>query len=326
MAMSQREKFLAIAVAGVVGVIGIQFVIGSIRSGLEIKQRKLDALNRKIEEHDRKLTDCALATKRLNDLKSKSLPKNSESANNQYSSWLIELGSKSNLRNLKVELAQAGGLRSDAYTAHAFSLTGEIRIDDFIKLMHRYYDRDYLQRIRTLKMEPMRDNPDMINLKMVTEVLALKSADLKQPPSLASSGRVPESVDEYIQSILSRNPFAPPNKAPKFSLASTIDVPRDSDWSLDLKAADPDARHKVKFTLLSETPEGLRFSEDSGKISWRPKTNGTYELMLKVADNGFPPKESEQKLTLKVVDPPPPPKVVETPKFDVASQSYVSAI
>ncbi|MCC6511630.1 MAG: cadherin repeat domain-containing protein [Pirellulaceae bacterium] len=327
MAMSKREQFLAIAVSGVVGLLSVQFVVNSVRSGLQAKQNQLKSLEDKIETHDRKMTDSALATKRLNELKSKSLPKNREAAKNQYSAWLSELATQSGVQKVSLEDQQAAGLKSDAFSAYRFVLSGEIRLDNLIKLLHGYYNRDYLQRIRDLKITQLRDNPEMVQIKLDTEAIALASADLKQEPSLAASGRVPQSLEEYQTSILSRNPFAPPNRAPKFNVASSVDVPRDSDWSLEVKAVDPDNRHTVKYTLVSEKPEGLNFDETSGKFSWKPKANGNFDVVVQAIDTGFPPQKSEHKLTLKVVDPPapPPPPTVE-PQFDVASQSYVSAV
>lgn len=326
MAMSSREKYLAIAVAGVIGLLGIQYVISSIRGGLDVKQQRLDTLTSKIEEYDRTLTDIAIATKRLNELKTKSLPNSEELAKNQYSAWLLDLAKQTGMQNVGLDRPQTSGMRSDAFTIYGFVLNGDMRIDDFLKLMHGYYDRDYLQRVRSLKVERHRDDPDVVKVKLDTEAIALKNAPAKQEPSLLSSGRLKKTVEQYQAEILARHPFAPPNRPPQISVAASHDVPRGREWTLELKAVDPDAKHKVKYHLLSEKPDDLNFNEESGKISWTPKADGSHELMVEAEDSGFPPKKSQQKLVLKVVDPPVPPPTVETPKFDVASQSFVSAI
>jgi hypothetical protein len=131
-------------------------------------------------------------------------------------------------------------------------------------------------------------------------------------------------LEQYASEILGRNPLAPPNQAPAFAVAPSHDVPRDRPWELELKAKDPDGRHRITYRLLSPKPEGLQLSEESGKLSWTPKANGKYEVVVEAVDNGFPPQQTEQKLVLNVTDPPAPP--VEGPAFDVASQSFVSAI
>ncbi len=101
MAMTKREQILAIAVSGVVGLLGVQFVYSSLRAGIVTKQNQLAALERKIEDHDKKLTDCTLSLKRMVDLKPKSLPKNFEAAKNQYQDWLSDLARSLALRMCK---------------------------------------------------------------------------------------------------------------------------------------------------------------------------------------------------------------------------------
>lgn len=325
MAMSKREKILAIAVGSVVGVVGLQFIYSSMRAGIVAKQNQLAALERKIEGHDKKLTDCTLALKRMVELKPKSLPKNNEAAKNQYSDWLRELAENSGVQKPQVEHQPSAGLKSDGYVTHRCLLSGEVRLDNLIKLLHGYYNRDYLHRIRGLKLTQLPTNPEVAKISLATEAIALATADLKQQPSLVASGRVGPTPDDYLKAILDRNPFTPPNRAPKFNLADSLDVPRGSDYSLDLKASDPENRHKIKYALLSDKPAGLRFDE-AGKISWKPAENGKFELLIEAIDDGLPAAKTQQKVVLKVVDPVAvePPKV--EPQFDVASQAYVSAL
>lgn len=66
--------------------------------------------------------------------------------------------------------------------------------------------------------------------------------------------------------------------------------------------------------------------DEAGKISWTPKENGKFELVVEAVDDGLPAAKTQQKVVLKVVDPvvAPAPKV--EPQFDVATQSYVSAV
>lgn len=324
MAMTKRERYLAIAVAGVVGVLGVQFMINGLRSRLDAKQSQLEDLTQKIEGHNRILTDCKLAGDRLNALKSKSLPKDPDEAANTYSTWFREMAETAGMQDISLEKPSLAPVRSDAFTAYRFTLKGEMRLDAAIKLLHAYYDRDYLHRIQLLKITPITKEPERAKLTIISEALALKVADPKQEASLASSGRLTKSVEQYQAEILGRNPYAPPNKAPQFSVAASHDVPREREWSLDLKATDPDGRHRITYQLLSDKPDGLSFSAESGKLSWTPKQNGQYEILVQAVDSGFPPKKTQQQLTLKVIDPPAPP--VETPTFDAASQSFVTAI
>lgn len=325
MAMTKREKFLAIAVASVVGLLGVQYVLSGIRGRLDAKQSQLEQLNEQIDAHNRTLAESRRSGERLNALKSKSLPRDFDEATNSYSSWLREMALKAGMDKMVLEKPALAPIRSDAFVAYRFTLKGDLRLDAAVQLLHAYYDRDYLHRLYSLKVTPNPREPERVSLTLTSEALALKAADPKQRPSLASSGRLTKTVEQYQAEILGRNPYAPPNKAPQFSVAASHDLPRDRDWSLDLKATDPDGRHRITFQLLSDKPDGLSFSSDSGRLSWTPKQNGEYQLLVEAVDSGFPPKKTQQKLTLKVTDPPAPPPP-ETPSFDAASQSFVTAI
>ncbi len=326
MAMTQREKILSIGVGTVVGLLAVQFIFSSIRGGFDRKQIILEDLNKKITDHTKVINNGILAHRKINELVSKSLPKDQDAALNQYQTWLVGTANECGMQSVQLGKTETDLIKSDAFTSYRFSLTGDIRINDQIKFLHKYYERDYLHRLRTFKFTQSANDPEFGRLQIVSQVLALKKASAKQEPSLASSGRLTKSVDEYQALILARNPFSPPNNAPNFTVSSSHDVPRDRDWNLELKATDPDGRHKVSYKLLSEKPSGLRFSEDSGSVSWTPTANGTYELLVEAVDNGFPPKTAQKKLTLRVIDPPTAPPPVETPKFDASSQSFVTAI
>ena len=112
-----------------------------------------------------------------------------------------------------------------------------------------------------------------------------------------------------------------------WATATRQEVKRGESWSLKLEGNDPEA-HYVRFELVSkELPPGLKFSDRSGEISWKPEANGDYEVLVRAIDDGLPAKSAEYKLALKVVDPPsPPPPKVEPPKFDPATLSRVTAL
>ena len=51
---------MAIAVAGVVGLLGVQYVYSSIQAGITYKENQLESIEKKIDDHNRKLTDAKL--------------------------------------------------------------------------------------------------------------------------------------------------------------------------------------------------------------------------------------------------------------------------
>jgi hypothetical protein len=140
------------------------------------------------------------------------------------------------------------------------------------------------------------------------------------------SSRLSKPAEEIKTSIVDHNPFAPPNKPPKLTIKGTHEVKRGEEWVLKLEGQDPE-QDPLRFELVStEVPEGLRLSDRSGELSWKPRENGSHEVIVRAIDGGLPAKSSEQKLAIKVVDPPPPEVKPIEKKFDPATQSRISGI
>jgi hypothetical protein len=78
------------------------------------------------------------------------------------------------------------------------------------------------------------------------------------------------------------------------------------------------------YETVGETPKGLLVDRNTGKLKWSSNELGEFEVSVKATDNGIPAKSSVQTLTIKVTEPPPP--VKEPIKFDVASQTMVTAL
>jgi hypothetical protein len=326
MAMSKRERVLVSLVGAVVAIFGLQFLINSFRGKLEAKQLLVDQTAAEVENLQLVKMRGDFASGRLQQLRSKSLPSAPDVAVAQYRNWLTNTAQACGVQDIVLDVSNTTAARNAAFTTHRFELKGNCRLDNLVKLLAAYYDRDYLHRVRSLKLSNYRENLDWVNISLTSEAISLVGAKADQPPSEKSSGRLAKTIEGYQASILGRNPFSPPNQPPRFNVASSIEVPRDREWSLELQATDPDPAHVVKYDVLSELPEGLRFSPN-GRLSWTPTANGSYELLVQATDSGFPAKSAQTKLTLRVTDPPkPPPPPAEPPKFDPATQTFVSAM
>ncbi len=334
MAMTQRERFLAMGVGVVVGLFGVQYVVNSIRTSLQEKQDLVDAARAESDNMNRIATSGTIAARKLDQLRLKSLPTNREALVLQYNSWLTQCALDAGIVDIKITTPTGAASSSSLkvakdppYKAYKFSLTGECNTEQWLDFMARYYDADYLHSIQNLKVSMPGTNWNKISLDSV--VLSLKGADAAQKPTGKSSGRLAMSADDYKQIILSRNPFSPPNNPP--SLAFTNDdeaafdkVARGSRFERILKPTDFE-NHDVKLEIVDGAPEGLRLSGKT--ISWTPSENGKYEFTIRATDSGLPSASREEKIVLTVVDPPkpqePPPA---PPKFDVATQAFVSAM
>lgn len=319
--MTQRERYLAIGVAVVVGLLIAQYAFKTVTSTL---QEKEDAVNTAMAESsrmDKIVTNGKLAARKLDELTKKSLPNDQETLVAQYRDWLTQLGHQVEMDEIHVGVPDRAARSTDAYSAYNFSLRGLCRTDRVLDLMGKFYDKDYLHSMRGFKMNLTRD-ANIIDVTLDSQVLALSSASPEQEPSNNPSGRLAISMDEYKDAILNRNPFSPPNGAPRITTDRRHQIYRGESWSLDVETSDPESHFVSVEVDYDDLPEGMRFRR--GSFNWRPQENGEYEVLVRAYDNGWPSQETERTLTFEVVDK--PAEAPKPPEFDAASQTFVSAI
>ena len=330
MAMTPRERILAIGVGATIGLLGLQYGISSITSSINAKQAQIDAAQASVDKLRDQITLGEKSQKKLRDIKAKSLPTSAQQLNARYSEWLTQLAQEVGLTDFKVRnhdiSKQAKTSKATPpFTTYKFTMQGQCRTDQLVRLLAKYYDKDLLHSITNLKVT-MTKQANLLNISLDSQAIALRGADAKQEFSKESSTRLAKSAEEYEKTIIGRNPFAPPNLPPKLATSTRQELKRGERWSLKLEGSDPE-NDDVKFELVSkDLPAGLNFSNRSGEISGSASENGSYEVIVRATDNGLPAKSSEHKLALKVVDPPAPPVEVEKPKFDPAEQSRVTAM
>lgn len=328
--MTPRERILAIGVGATIGLLGLQYGVSTQLSKIKAKQNQIDVAQAAVNKLKDQIDLGERLQRRVKAIKAKSLPTSEELLSGRYAEWLNSLaedvGMTGNKVTNPVPARQVKSTKKVApFTSYKFTMQGQCRIDQLLSLMAKYYDKDLLHSITSLKITRT-DQHDLVNVSFDSQVIALRVADAKQEFSTASSNRLEKPAEEYLASIIGHNPFNPPNLPPKLTTSARQELNRNEQWSLKLEGADPEL-HKVKFELVSkELPAGLKFSERSGEFSGTLSENGSYEVLVRATDNGLPARSSEHKLALKVVDPPVKPVEVEKPKFDPAEQSRVTAM
>lgn len=330
--MNPRERLLAIAVAALLVLFGLNVGLKSLVATLSEKEDRVDRAFAELESLSNTIRLGTKATDTLQLLTAKSLPRDPEAAESQYTSWLYELANESGMRQIKV-VAQGRPVKvapqgqplgtPEAYIAHEFVLSGVCKLDRVIDLLGNYYDRDYLHQISSLKLMPTRDS-NLIQVDLTSKAIALAKANPKQEASLESSGRLAMSLDEYKEVILDRNPLSPPNLPPVFVTRSTHEVTIGQPWQIDLQAEDPDG-NRVSFELLSD-PEELpeAFSMQGSQLRWQPKEKGEQRVSVRAVDDGWPRKSTDLTLVLKAVEPAAPPQ--KTQSLDPAEQAFLTGL
>jgi hypothetical protein len=322
MAMTQREKYLAIGVASVVGLVGMQYGYNSIRTSMDKKQRKINAARAEVDKLDQVISQGEVDSMKLQALSNLSLPSDPEKVLSEYKTWLTEIGEDAGISGLAVK--DGGRPReTKAYITYTFALTGQAKTDQVIELMAKFYDKNYLHTLDKVIVTPIARKRDEFNVSLTARAMAMKIAPPDQEPLETPSGRLNSDLDEYKDIILARNPFSPPNNAPEIKTGRELEITLGENWSHPLEADDEEG-DRVDWELVGDGPNGLELRR--GSLSWSPEETGEFEVAVRGTDTGWPAMSSEKRIRLVVKEAPKEEPKVEAPKFDAATKTFVSAI
>ena len=285
----------------------------------------MDKLTKEVDDKQLIVDEGLFSIGKLGQLKPSSLPKDDQLARKQYIEWLDTMVHSvfTNPIVTKKEPLPIEG----AYFKYQFEVAAPItNLDQILSFLGKFYEKNYLHRLKDLKIVAI---PGSSELRMTSsiEVIALVDADMKQEPPSTPSKKLSKTPEEYAATILRRNIFGPENQAPKLanSKKERVEIGKSAEGTV--KADDPDKGQSIAYEFVGETPANAELDAKTGRWKFTPPEKGTYTLLVRAIDNGFPVKVAEQKIEIEVVDPPPPPApVVEKPKFDSAAQTYITGI
>jgi hypothetical protein len=323
--MTPREKILGFGVGGILALAGCQYVFMQYRSAVKTRQASIASLDQQLFEARDKLIQGAMSDRMMGEYLVRSLPSDSERARADYTRWLYEIITLVDLRDASVKFVNTMPA-GDLYLRHGFKISGKTDERGWLELLHLFYGKDHLHRISDLTVRPAREGGLAIDLTI--DVIGLTAA---QPDLVASESMSPlvDSFAAYEAPILNRNFFSPPNQAPTFTTSSRLTANTGESSSLKIAAEDPE-KHRVRYKLVGEAPEGLSLDPETGAIRWSPETPGSYPLTVEAIDDGYPAQSIRQTFDLAVVVPPPPaaptPNPPPTPEFDDATQTVLTAL
>jgi len=325
MNLSQRERILAAGVGLVLFLFVGNYFWESIRGGFDTKENEILNLTKQRDDQKYQITEGTIAKSKLNRLVSQSLPSNEEKARAQYLEWLINLADECELID-PLPKSMGDSIEKDLYQAFRFQLSGTGTVENATKLLHAFHAKDYLHRVLRFDMQPLPNSkiPNQLKIALDCEVLALKSAKPEQTAPASNAPRLERPLDEYQNSIVGRNIFAPTNNAPIFEKSKLVSATLGIKMDVGLAAKDTDPGQAIKYEFEGEPIRGMQLDPDTGNLSWTALELGDYKVGIRATDSGIPAKSSVQWVSIKVQEPPPP---VKKPKeFDIASQAFVSAL
>ncbi len=321
--MTQRERILTIAVGGVLLLLTLQWGFNRFRDARSQRDIQIGRLESELQTAEGIQRMGLMATDRMAGFISRSLPSNGDEAVNAYMEWLYTLMEASGVSGTDVKSLNSTA-SGDLYRAYTYRVSANGDLEEMVWLLHAFHRTDYLHRIRSLTVKPVRGS-DQLTLSMTIEVLSMNEAAEKQPAPAEPSPMVDDDVDLYVEAILNRNFFSPPNQPPRFAGSRKVEAVVNSDFSFVPAFEDPDG-DEVSLRLTGDVPEGVQIDERSGRIRLRRSELGELTLTVEARDSGRPARVVQQTLLVNVVEAPPPPEKPKTTAFDDATQSFVTAL
>ena len=321
--MTQRERILSILVGGLLVTVLFWWGFNKYRTAVRKRDNEIAKLQNDTQQRIEQRLQGEYANRQMGEYLVRSLPGNPERAQSDYQQWLLGMVQENNLSDAVVDPTSSraiGGL----YQQLAYRVRGRTSVQNFLGLLHAFYAKDYLHRIRDMSLRPTKEND--FTVEMTIDSIALLAAPEDLPARDGNSWRVDGDLASYRDPILNRNLFEPPNNAPKYKGSPVLEAIVGRDSPVPLSFADPE-NQDVRYELAGEAPEGVRLDERSGTLRVKSDELGEIQLLVRATDNGYPRRSTEQKLMIRVVDPPPPPPPPAPKlKFDDSKQTVLTAL
>ncbi|MDA1051621.1 MAG: Ig-like domain-containing protein [Planctomycetota bacterium] len=322
--MTKREKLLATIVVVTLVVVGGVYLINRIATAFD--QRFADQItwNAKIETQSRLTTQGKKAENNLRDWRARSLPEDRELAQALYLDWLGKRADAVGLSSRKVSPAD-GHFEGKVYYVHRFLLSGQGDLKQLTRLLYDFYSIDHMHRITRLSIKPIATSKQL-DISMTVEAISVTGAPEREALDEPPAHRLARpDVEEYVNSIISRNFFAPANQPPQVASSTSQQGNPNKPLTFRLQATDPESE-PLSYYLDGDAPEGLEVGQD-GQVRWTPSELGEFEFPYRVEDGGLPSKSGRGLVKLTIVEAPvPPPAVTPQLGFDPATQATVSGI
>ncbi len=322
--MNQREKMLALAVGFLALATIATFAVKRTFNQFAERHESIQLLEDEI--HDKELTERRGQNARriLTAYEQRSLPQDPSLASTRYRAWLFDWVNEAGISEATVRY-NFGRRQGDAYNEWTFSVNCEGDLRQLTSLLFSFYSTDFLHRIKRLTAKPLGGN--RLSLAFNIEALSLPGAEEdKELVDIPSDRLAFADVNDYLDVIVSRNPYAPANKPPRFGSTSTQTAYLNQRYSFKAEADDPE-NHKIRFRLGEHDLEGLVIDEETGRVEFTPAAKGEFEVVVYATDAGMPPREVSQRIKIEVTDPPPPDEEPPPrPSFDTAKYAFVTGI
>lgn len=326
--MNQRERILSLLVGGLIVGSAVWWALGKYQSAIKTRTNQIASLKNRQSELNEQRLQGEYANRQMGEYIVRSLPSDPETAQSRYQKWLLGVMQDNNIAEQSVA-PTSSRLMGELYRQFSFRVQGNAQPANIVDLLHAFYAKDYLHRIRNLSLRPNRSGG--LRMEMTIDAIALQNAPADLPEPGNQSWQIVQSVESYRQSILNRNLYEPPNQAPKFAGNSGLKSIVEKKTTIPLVFKDPENQN-LKFELVRDAiadpwKDQVTIDSGTGTLVVQSDRTGSFEIVVRATDDGFPQRSTEQKLVVNVTDPPPPPKPEpEKLKYDDAKQTVLTGL
>lgn len=329
--METNEKYLAGGLIGLLVVAGLFYGIPLVSRSFTARHDEIAALEQEVSEKIETEKQLVKDKAKLASLQEQSLCRDPDLAQAQYKTWLIQtVKNEIQLRDVTVASLQMQK-SGDDYLQHTFKVTGKGDLKQLTEFLFRFYQANYLHRIRQLSIQPIKPDNRLLLLNFSIDAVGLQSAPIdKQLSEEKASVLAHAELDKYLDPIVQRSLFTPGNdSAPRFSRRGSEETILINE-SKKFKLSAFDDQGIASYEIVKHNlPEG------EATIDWDPEGNvtilckkvGTYTLEVRATDKGSPAKTSDvAQISIRIREPTPVREPVpEPPKFDFAKTAFFIA-
>ena len=341
--MSNREKLLGFATAGLLGLFAIYGIYSMVTSRIDAKDGEILSLQQRLSKEKLEQEKGRRARNLLYEFRKRSLAAEPDDAHREFVHWLENQVKTAGLQKESVRF-QGVPATKKPYKELTYNVSGVGDITQLTSLLYHIHAADTLHRVRNLNVRRQKDT-NQLKIDFVVDALSMGDFDpdelqkqrggkltpeqlaelvKKTPVGTMAEDKLSMSLEDYKGSINTRNSFSEANLPPKLTTETEQEVELGQRLSLSLKAEDPE-KDDVIYELDANAPESARLTE-SGRLTWRPEEEGEFEFKVYLTDSGIPAKESTATILVKVT----PEKVEEEPPredpFDAAKLAVMTAI
>ncbi len=351
--LTPRERVLVYVIGTIlpialVAVVGLWFF-----NSLNQNKTDREALITQISDAEYEMGIAKKADRRRAYYESISLPSDIEVASNNYLAWVkglvrddlklrLKMLTPNDSTPLKVGTKVVGKRKS-------YTLAMDGTLEDLTKFLSSFYRVELLHRINSLKITPQNETVGskrkirngILSIVAKIEVLSLTSSmegadfidELKREMEIENDWA--KELDVIASAVVHRDIFGPPNNEPTVSASPARSYTSMEDVAVRLSGKDADTEDLLKFEFVScdQPIENVKIvpgkTERSGELIIPGQKAGSYNFVVKVMDNGFPAKSTEEKVRVVFKDE--EPKVVKpvekpAPAFLNAKETRITAI